>query len=132
MAEEPDSGALIRVEFPAKDSNMEKASHGDEFGWSLQNLVKRNTSIFRAANGPCGCAESPQRGKSHGTTNSILIRSFAFGQHAATVYLEGLLSAAARPTACKEPAGSKYAMRGSSVTNIVETDDRLASGVMTR
>jgi len=85
MAEEPDSGALVRVEFPAKDSNKEKASHGDEFGWSLQNLVKRNTSIFRAASGPCGCAQSPQRGKSRGTTNSILVRSIPFGPPVAIV-----------------------------------------------
>jgi len=85
MAEEPDSGALVRVEFPAKDSNMEKASHGDEFGRSLQKLVKRNTSIFRAASGPCGCAQSPQRGKSRGTTNSILVRSIPFGPPVAIV-----------------------------------------------
>ena len=80
MAEEPDSGALVRVEFTAKDLNKEKAGHGDEFGRSLQKLVKRNTSIFRAASGPCGCAQSP-----HGTTNSILIRSIPFGPPVAIV-----------------------------------------------
>ena len=85
MAQEPDSGALVRVEFTAKDPNKEKAGQGDEFGWSLQNLVERNTSIFRAATGPCGCAQSPQRGKSRGTTNFILVRSIPFGPPVAIV-----------------------------------------------
>jgi len=85
MAEEPDSGTLVRVEFTAKDPSKEKAGHSDVFGWSLQNLIARNTSIFRAASGPCGCAQSLQRGKSHGTTNSILVRSVPFGPPVATV-----------------------------------------------
>ena len=85
MVEEPDSGALVRVEFTAKDLNKEQAGHGDEFGRSLQKLVKRNTSIFRAASGPCGCAQSPQRCKSRGTTNSILVRSIPFGPPVAIV-----------------------------------------------
>ena len=85
MAEEPNSGALVRVEFTAKDSNEEKAGHGDEFGRSPQKLVERHTSIFRAASGPCGCAQSPQRGKSRGTTNSILVRSIPFGPPVAIV-----------------------------------------------
>ena len=85
MAEEPDSGALVRVEFTTKDSNEEKAGHGDEFGRSLQKLVERNTSIFRAASGPCGCAQSPQRGKWRGRTNSILIRSIPLGPPVAIV-----------------------------------------------
>ncbi len=85
MAEDSDSGALVRVEFTAKDSNKEKAGHGDEFGWSLQNIVEGNTPIFRAASGPCGCAQSPQRGKSRGTTNFILVRSIPFGPAVAIV-----------------------------------------------
>ncbi len=85
MAEEPDSGALVRVEFTAKDPNKEKAGQGDEFGWSLQKLVEGNASIFRAASGPCGCAQLPQRGKSRGTTNSILVRSIPFGPPVAIV-----------------------------------------------
>ena len=85
MVEEPDSGELVRVEFTAKDPKKEKAGHGEVFGWSLQSLVARNTSIFRAASGPCGCAQSPQRGKSRGTTNSILVRSFPFGPPVAIV-----------------------------------------------
>ena len=85
MAKEPDSGRLVRVEFSAKDPNKEKVGHDEVFGWSLQNLVEGNTSIFRAASGPCGCAQSPQRGKSHGTTNSILIRSIPFGPPVAIV-----------------------------------------------
>ena len=85
MAEEPDSGTLVRVEFTAKDSSKERAGHSEVFGWSLQNLVARNTSIFRAASGPCGCAQSLQRGKSRGTTNSILVRSIPFGPPVAIV-----------------------------------------------
>ena len=79
MAKEPDSGRLVRVEFSAKDPNKEKVGHDEVFGWSLQNLVEGNTSIFRAASGPCGCARSPQRSKSRDTTNSILVRSSTFG-----------------------------------------------------
>ena len=85
MAKEPDSGTLVRVEFTAKDPNKEKAGQGEVFGWSLQNLVEGNTSIFRAASGPCRCAQSPQRGKSRGTTNSILVRLFPFGPPVAIV-----------------------------------------------
>ena len=85
MAEEPDFEAIVRVEFTPKDPSKEKAGHGDEFGWSLQNLVERNTSIFLAASGPCGCAQSPQRGKSRRTTNSILVRSIPFGPPVAIV-----------------------------------------------
>src|SRR5438309_371611 len=43
MAEEPDSGTLVRVEFTAKDSNKERAGHDEVFGWSLQNLDARTT-----------------------------------------------------------------------------------------
>ncbi len=85
MVEEPDSGRLVRVEFSAKDPNKEKVGHDEVFGWSLQSLVARNTSIFRAACGPYGCAQSPQRGKSRGRTNSILIRSIPFGPPVAIV-----------------------------------------------
>ncbi len=107
MAEEPDSGALVRVEFTAKDPNKEKAGQGDEFGWSLQNLVEGNASIFRAASGPFGCTQSPQRSKSRGTTNSILIRSIPFGPPVAIVYREALQSIAARPRASKAPMASR-------------------------
>jgi len=85
MAKEPDSGRLVRVEFSAKDPNKEKVGHDEVFGWSLQNLVEGNTSIFRAASGPCGCAQSPQRGKWRGRTNSILIRSIPLGPPVAIV-----------------------------------------------
>jgi hypothetical protein len=85
MAKEPDFGTLVRVEFTAEDPNKEKAVHDEVFGWSLQNLVARNTSIFRAASGPCACAQSLQRGKSRGTTNSILVRSIPLGPPVAIV-----------------------------------------------
>jgi len=85
MADEPDSGKLVRVEFTAKDPNKEKAGYRDVFGWTLRNLLERNTSIFRASSGPCGCARSLQRGESRGTPNSILVRSIPFGPPVAIV-----------------------------------------------